>query len=93
MNVFEKLKNGISVDMASEEYKPAFEHIMFAARKCHEINSITTDSEKFKPLPDESFEGRFPKNSCIMNPMQIDFPKHILIGENVINHHFTRMSA
>ena len=94
MDVFEKLRNGLPVNMASEEYKPAFEHIMFAAIKCHEINNLTPDLEKVKPLLGELFEGKFPNNSYIMRPMQLDFPKHISIGENVfINHHFTCMGA
>ena len=76
MDIFEKLRNGLPVNMASEEYKPAFEHIMFAAIKCHEINNLTPDLEKVKPLLGELFEGKFPNNSYIMRPMQLDFPKH-----------------
>ena len=34
MNVFEKLKNGESVDMMSEEYRPAIAELHRADRVC-----------------------------------------------------------
>ena len=93
MNVFEKLKNGESVDMMSEEYRPAIEELLRADRALFHLNHAEPQSEEQKRAFEELFDGPMPEGLSIFTPTQIDFPKQITFGKHVfINHSFTAMS-
>ena len=83
MNVFEKLKNGESVDMMSEEYRPAIEELLRADRALFHLNHAEPQSEEQKRAFEEFFDGPMPEELSIFTPTQIDFPKQITFGKHV----------
>ena len=92
MNVFEKLKNGESVDMMSEEYRPAIEELLRADRALFHLNHAEPQTEAWQNAFTELFDGH-PLQIGIFTPVQIDFPKQMRFGQGVfINHSFTAMS-
>ena len=93
MNVFEKLKAGIPVNMHSEEYRPCVEELHRTYKALHRLNSAEPLSEEQKAAFEDLFDGEYPESLGIFTPVQIDFPKQITFGRNVfINHSFTAMS-
>jgi acetyltransferase-like isoleucine patch superfamily enzyme len=95
-DIFERLKNGEAVDMASDDsYISIAVPYMERCRKiCHKINMAEPDMQKNKPLFNELFEQKLPKSSTICSPVQIDYAKQISIGDRVfINHSLTCMAA
>ncbi len=96
MDVFEKLKNGEKVDMYSEEYIPAVEHMQKTRSVCFNINNIPPDMEKERMpgLLEELFEAPLKEGTNILPPVMIDYGKQMKLGKHVfINHSMTCMSA
>ena len=92
MNVFEKLKNGESVDMMSEEYRPAIEELLRADRALFHLNHAEPQTEAWRNAFADLFDGN-PPQIGLFTPVQIDFPKQMRFGQGVfINHSFTAMS-
>ena len=93
MNVFEKLKAGIPVNMHSEEYRPCVEELHRTYKALHRLNSAEPLSEEQKAAFEDLFDGEYPESLGIFTPVQIDFPKQMHFGKHVfINHSFTAMS-
>ncbi len=93
MNVFEKLKKGMAVDMLSPEYAPAVAELVRADKALFHLNHAEPQSEAWKQALAELFDGEVPEGFGVFTPTQIDFPKQITFGKNVfINHSFTAMS-
>ena len=94
MNVFERLRAGEDVDMATPEYAEAVSEIMRCGKVCHRINATEPDMEKIRPLEEELLCGGLDQTSCLTPPLQIDFGRQIIIGKNVfVNHSLTCMAA
>ena len=80
MDIFEQLKSGADVDMATPEYAEAIKHMTDCANICFKINTTA-------PQPDD-------KTSYLMPPIQIDFARQMKIGKGVfVNHSLTCMAA
>ena len=93
MDVFEKLKNGIAVDMHSEEYRPCVEELHRTYKALHRINQAEPLSQEQADAMKDLFDGNVPESLGIFTPVQIDFPKQMHFGKHVfINHSFTAMS-
>lgn len=95
MDIFEKAKFGQPIDTRSEEYKQiAVPELQRSRSICHKINLLDPYDENIRTLLDELFEGRLPKSSIILSPLQIDRGKTITVGENVfINWNFSTVST
>lgn len=92
--IFDKLKNGESVDMMSADYLPAIEEINRSAKLCWKLNATEPDPEKIRPLLAELFSDGLDASSYLMTPFQIDFGRNVKIGRNVfVNHSLCMMSA
>lgn len=93
MNVFEKLKSGIAVDMHSEEYRPCVEELHRTYKALHRLNSAEPLSQEQTDALNDLFAGESPAGLGLFTPVQIDFPKQMTFGNHVfINHSFTAMS-
>ena len=94
MNIFEKLRSGANVDMASAEYVEAIAHMTECADICFQINSTPPSIEKIRPLEEKLFDGELDKTSYFMPPLQIDYACQMTIGKRVfVNHSLTCMAA
>lgn len=94
MDIFEKLKNGESVDMLSPEYRPVINELRRADLALHRLNHAEPTPENVANGLDELFDGHDHSGLAIMTPCHIDFPKQLDIGRYVfINHSFTAMSV
>jgi acetyltransferase-like isoleucine patch superfamily enzyme len=92
--VFDRLREGEAVNMASEEYKAAIEHMNQTSQKCWKINMTAPKSKEILPLLKDLFDGRFPDTSYITPPFEVDYARQMTFGEHVfINHHLTCMAA
>ncbi|BCN31054.1 sugar O-acetyltransferase [Anaeromicropila herbilytica] len=93
-DIFEQLKNGEPVEMMSESYLPAIEHMNRTRKLCFKINHTEPDSMELPQLFEQMFMEPLPENTYIVPPLEIDFGKQIKLGKQVfINHSFTCMSA
>lgn len=93
MNVFEKLKAGIAVDMHSEEYRPCVQELHRTYKALHRLNHAEPLSEEQTEAFRDLFDSAYPEGLGIFTPVQIDFPKQMTFGKHVfINHSFTAMS-
>ena len=93
MNVFEKLKAGIPVDMMSKEYRPCIEELIRADKALYRLNHTEPHTQEQKQAFEALFNGAYPEGLGIFTPVQIDFPNQIIFGKNVfLNHSFTAMS-
>ena len=93
MNIFEKLKHGVPVDMMSEEYQPVIKELNRANIALYHINHTEPMSDGNKEAMNELFGGAYPDGLTVLAPMQIDFPMQMTFGRNIfINHSFTAMS-
>ena len=93
MDIFEKLKSGIPVDMHSQEYLPAIEELHRANKALYHVNHTEPGSKENEEALNAFFDGKCPADVGIFTPFQIDFPKQITFGQKVfINHSFTAMS-
>ena len=95
MNIYEKAKAGLPVDMRSEEYQTvAVPELKRSRTICHELNMLPPYDIKVRELFDHLFEGRLPKSSTILTPVAIDRGATVTIGENVfINWNFSAVST
>lgn len=96
MNIYEKAKSGIPIDLRTDEgYKSVFVPEMIRSRTlCHKMNMLDPYDEKIRVLLDELFENRLPKSSNILTPLYIDRGATVNIGENVfINWGFSTVST
>lgn len=61
---------------------------------CSKINQLSPYLEETRKLEEELLEGKLPKTSAILSPMEIDYGHQLNIGENVfINHSFCVSAA
>ena len=94
MDIFEKLRSGADVDMATPEYAQAIKHMTDCANICFKINTTAPTPEQIRPLEEQLFEGRLDQTSYLMPPLQIDFACQMKIGRGVfVNHSLTCMAA
>ena len=93
MDVFEKLRNGIAVDMHSDEYRAAVIELHRADKALFRVNHSEPQSEEREEALADLFDGNFPEGLALFAPVQIDYPNQMSFGAHVfINHHFTAMS-
>lgn len=93
-DIFDKLKQGIPVDMRDAEYAPAIRHIEETTKQCFRINHAEPDLTAIRPLFAEMLGKPLADNTCIFPPVQVDFGRQMEIGTGVIiNHDLTCMSA
>ena len=50
MNIFEQLRSGADVDMATPEYVEAIKHMTDCANICFKINTTAPQPEQIRPL-------------------------------------------
>lgn len=94
MNIFEQLRSGVDVDMASSEYSEAVKHMTDCANICFKINTTVPLPEQIRPLEEQLFGGNLDPTSYFMPPIQIDFACQMKIGKGVfVNHSLTCMAA
>lgn len=80
MDIFEQLKSGADVDMATPEYAEAIKHMTDCANICFKINTTAPQPDQIRPLEEELFGGNLDKTSYLMPPIQIDFARQMTIG-------------
>ena len=96
MDIFDRMKAGEWIDRLNDaEYATvAKEEMVRSMQTCFKINHTMPYTDESRALLDELFEGRLPKSSTIMSPMEIDRAKVMEVGENVfINHGLTCMAS
>ena len=94
MDIFEQLRSGADVDMATPEYAEAIKHMTDCANICFKINTTAPLPEQIRPLEEHLFGGNLDKTSYLMPPIQIDFACQMKIGKGVfVNHSLTCMAA
>ena len=94
MDIFEQLRSGADVDMATPEYAEAIKHMTECANICFRINTTAPLPEQIRPLEEQLFGGNLDKTSYLMPPIQIDFACQMKIGKGVfVNHSLTCMAA
>ena len=92
--IFERLRSGIDVDMATPEYAEAIKHMTDCANICFKINTTAPTPEQIRPLEEQLFDGNLDQTSYLMPPLQIDFACQMKIGRGVfVNHSLTCMAA
>ena len=65
MDIFEKLKNGVPVDMMSEEYQPVIKELNRANIALYHINHTEPMSDGNKEAMDELFGGSYPEGRSV----------------------------
>lgn len=94
MDIFEKLRSGADVDMATPEYAEAIQHMTECNNICFKINTSEPKPEVIRSLEEQLFDGRLDATSYLMPPLQIDFARQMNIGQHVfVNHSLTCMAA
>ena len=94
MDIFELLRSGADVDMATPEYAEAIKHMTDCAKICFKINTTEPMPEKIRPLEEELLNNELDVTSYLMPPLQIDFACQMKIGKGVfVNHLLTCMAA
>ena len=94
MNIFEQLRSGADVDMATPEYAEAIKHMTDCANICFRINTTAPQPEQIRPLEEQLFGGNLDQTSYLMPPLQVDFACQMKIGKGVfVNHSLTCMAA
>ena len=94
MDIYERLRSGADIDMATPEYAQAIKHMTDCANICFKINTTEPDMEKIRPLEEQLFGGNLDQTSYLMPPLQIDFACQMKIGRGVfVNHSLTCMAA
>ena len=93
-DVFEELKAGEPVDMMSETYLPAIEHMTQTRKLCFRINQSEPDSPELPELLGQMLTQPLPEATFLTPPLQIDYGRQITVGRQVfINHSLTCMAA
>ena len=82
MNIFEQLRSGADVNMATPEYAEAIKHMTDCANICFKINTTAPMPEQIRPLEEELFKGGLDATSYLMPPLQIDFACQMKIGHD-----------
>ena len=94
MNIFEQLRSGADVDMATPEYAEAIQEMGRCGCICFKVNTTEPKPELVRPLEEQLFNGGLDKTSYLMPPIQIDFGCQMKIGRGVfVNHSLTCMAA
>lgn len=94
MDIFEKLRSGTDVDMATPEYIEAITYMTHCSLLCFKINTTEPTPEKIRPLEEELLDNHLDATSYLMPPLQIDFARQMKIGRKVfVNHSLTCMAA
>lgn len=95
MNIFEKLKKGIPVNiLEDEEYITLCKPESLRSRQlCWKINTTDPTQVENKDLINELFENRLDSSVNIAAPMQIDYAKQVNIGKNVLINQGVCMTA
>lgn len=86
MNIFEKLRNGIPVNISEdEEYFTLCKVESMRTRKlCWKINMSDPTLPEVKEYINELFENRLDASVNLTPPMQIDYASQVTIGKNVL---------
>ena len=93
-SIFEQLRSGADVDMATPEYAEAIKHMTDCANICFKINTTAPMPEQIRPLEEKLFDGHLDPTSYLMPPLQVDFACQMKIGKGVfVNHSLTCMAA
>lgn len=93
-SIFEKLRSGEPVDMASPEYAEAIEEMKRSTQQCARIDGLTQFRDGTENWTNELFTEPMGENSYLTPPFVIDYGNQVKIGKGVfINHHLTMMSA
>lgn len=95
MNIFEKLKAGIPVNLLEDpEYLTLCKPESNRSRQlCWKINTTDPTLPMVRELIDELFENRLDASSNITAPMQIDYASQVTIGKNVLINQGVCMTA
>ena len=94
MTIFEKLRSGADVDMATPEYAEAIQEMTRCSSICFKVNTTEPNPELVRPLESQLFDGGLDQTSYLMPPIQIDFGCQMKIGRGVfVNHSLTCMAA
>ena len=94
MDIFEQLRSGADVDMATPEYAEAIKEMGRCSQIWFHINTTEPDMETIRPLEKQLFGGNLDQTSYLMPPLQIDFACQMKIGKGVfVNHSLTCMAA
>ena len=94
MDIFEQLRSGADVDMATPEYAEAIQEMGRCSSICFKVNTTEPKPEMVRPLEEQLFDGGLDKTSYLMPPIQIDFGCQMKIGRGVfVNHSLTCMAA
>jgi acetyltransferase-like isoleucine patch superfamily enzyme len=92
-NIFDKLRNGVPVNMMDDEYMPVIEYMQQTNLLNFRINNTVPTMNNLRPLEKKFFEGNIDETSFITPPFHIDFPNQMKIGKRVfVNHSLTCMS-
>ena len=92
-NIFEKLRDGDSVNMMDKDYGQAIAHMNDCNKICFKINTTEPDMATIWPLEKQLISG-LDESSYIISPLQIDFGCQMQLGKQVfINHSLTCMAA
>ena len=83
MDIFELLRSGADVDMATPEYAEAIKHMTDCAKICFKINTTEPMPEKIRPLEEELLNNELDATSYLMPPLQIDFACQMKNGKGV----------
>lgn len=93
-SIFEQLRSGVDVDMATPEYAEAIKHMTDCANICFKINTTAPQPEQIRLLEEQLFDGNLDQTSYLMPPLQVDFACQMKIGKGVfVNHSLTCMAA
>ncbi len=97
MDLFEKLRDGIPVDMRDPEYSPAIEEMTRSGRIVFDINKDYLPLMMDRPLLHEKEKellGHLGENASINAPFQIDMGRQVSLADNAfINHSFCASAA
>ena len=63
MDIFEQLRSGADVDMATPEYAKAIKHMTDCANICFRINTTAPQPEQIRPLEEQLFGGNLDQTS------------------------------
>ena len=61
--IFEQLRSGADVDMATPEYAKAIKHMTDCANICFRINTTAPLPEQIRPLEEQLFGGNLDQTS------------------------------
>ena len=80
MDIFEQLKSGADVDMATPEYAEAIKHMTDCANICFKINTTAPQPDQMRSLEQQLSRGNLDKTRYLRPLMQIDCARQMTIG-------------